>query len=129
MKETIVGGKQEEWHKQVAETDNVPMVDSGEGKPYILRTFEFSINPVVAADMKAKKIKIDKQQLFQSHWPQIRTMLWGDGLVANEDVPPRIQVGKVNYRIFVLCEPKFGVIVNDKINTLQEMFKKKQKTT
>lgn len=116
------------WHGREVSTsadEGVQMVDSGVGKPYILRTFEFAIDPMVNEKMKKEKQVVDKQMLFNSHWPQIRILLWGDGLVANEDVPPRIVVGKKSYRIFVLCEPKFRTMVADKPQTLQEVFKKK----
>lgn len=120
--------KEHDWYGATLETPGTQMVDSGTGKPYILRTFEFAINPKVAKEMRDKKQTMDKQQLFNSHWPQIRLMLMSDGLVANEDVPPRVVVGKKRgkgkYRIFVLCEPKAGVAVVDKVATLQDLFKK-----
>lgn len=80
------------------ETKPVQMVDPGKGKAWILRTFTFGINPAV------KEIPT-KQQLFNSHVKQIEMMLWGDGLKFVYEVPPRIQVTKKFYKIFVLAEP------------------------
>lgn len=108
-----------DWYGSSIETsasDNTPMVDSGTGRTLILRVFEFAINP-------KEKERPNKQDLFNSHWPQLRIMLWGDGLVANQDVPPKVIVGRRRYRIFILCEPKFRTMVNDKTKTLQELFK------
>lgn len=117
-------GEEGDWHNREIQSDTVPMFDSGTGRTYIIREFDFAIDPKVAKELREKKIKIDKQQLFNSHWGQIRALLWGDGLVANQDYPPKVIVGRKKYRIFILCEPKFRTIVNDKVNTLQEVFKK-----
>lgn len=115
----------DKWYGTEIQSDTTQMVDSGTGRPFILRTFEFAKNPKVQMELRDKKIpQPTKQQLFNTHWPQIRTLLWGDGLVANEEVEPRVVIGKKKYRIFILCEPKFGTIVNDKMKTLQEVFNK-----
>lgn len=118
-----------DWYGQQVQTgaeDGVQMVDSGTGKPHILRSFEYAIDPVVNQKMIKDKIPVDKQMIFNSHWPQIRVMLWGDGLVANEDITPRVVMGPKSYRIFVLCEPKLRTMVADKPKTLQEVFKNKR---
>ena len=117
-------GKQIKWYPQQVSTDGVPMVDAGIGRPLILRTFEFSINPVTEAKLKEKNITVTKQDLFNQHWPQIRALIWSDGLVANQEVDPRVIVGKTRYRIFILCEPKFRNLVADRPTTLQDVFKK-----
>jgi len=95
-----------------------PLTDPGIGKPMILRYFEFVFKPGL-------KEKPTKQQLFNYHWPQIRTILWGDGLVANTDVDPRVKVGRKKYKIILLCEPKFKTMVADRPQTLQQLFNKK----
>ncbi len=104
--------------------DGTQMVDSGTGKPFILRTFEFGINPQTSKMFKDLNVRPSKQEIFNSHWPQIRTVLWGDGLVANEDVEPRIVIGADKYQIFVLCEPKMRTMVAERPQTLQDVFKK-----
>ena len=106
-------------------TDSTPMVDAGTGKPLILRTFEFAFSPAFLLKAKAEHITVNKQQIFNFHWPQIRTIIWSDGLVASTDVDPRVIIGKKRYRIFLLCEPKFRNVVVDRPKTLQEIFKKK----
>jgi len=111
--------EKEGWYGMEMQTKpSDPMVDSGTGKPYVLRTFEFAKN-------LSFKGTLTKQEIFNMHWRQIQTFLWGDGLVAHEDVNPRIVIGKKKYRIFILCKPRLMTIVVDKPQTLQEIFKPK----
>ena len=118
MSDTIkVQGKEGDWHAQTLKSDGVPMVDAGIGRPLILRVFEFSIKP------GQKEVPL-KQDIFNSHWAQIRALIWSDGLVASTDVNPRVIIGKKRYRIFILCEPKFRTVIIDKPTTLQDIFKK-----
>lgn len=119
-------GTEGTWHGREIQTDtadSTPMVDGGTGKPYILRQFEFAINPQVNKELKDKKIKVSRQELFNTHWPQIRTSLWSDGLVASTDVEPRVLVGKKAYKIILLCEPKLRTMVAERPTTLQQVFK------
>lgn len=123
-------GTEGKWHGRAAETaaeDSVPMIDAGTGKHHILRSFEFAINPETDKLLKDKKIKANPQEIFNSHWPQIKTMIWGDGLIANEDIAPKVILGRGTYKIFILCEPKLRTIVADKAKTLQEIFAKKKR--
>lgn len=114
----------ENWDAFKIATDGVPMVDSGTGKALVLRTFEFKFNPLKLKEYAKKGVYPTKQGLFNAHWPQIRTIIWGDGFVANTDVAPRVIIGKTQYRIFLLCEPKFRVIIGETPKTLQQVFKK-----
>lgn len=114
----------ENWDAFKIATDGVPMVDAGTGKPLILRVFEFKIDYNKLKQLEEKGIQMDKQLIFNSHWPQIRSTIWGDGLVASTDVDPRVVIGKTRYRIFLLCEPKFRVMIADKPTDLQSIFKK-----
>ncbi len=107
----------EEWYGQEVQTETTELKDLGKGKPYILRSFEFAINPEV-------KVIPTKQELFDSHWPHIKILIWSDGLIANEDIAPRIVIGPEKYQIFVLCEPKTSNVILDKPQTLQDIFKK-----
>ena len=111
--------EKEGWYGNELQTKPTLMVDPGTGKALILRTFEFAKNP----EFKTKAIT--KQELFNMHWRQIRVMLWGYGLVPNEDAEPRIVIDKDKYRIFILCQPKLNTFVADKLKTLQDIFKKK----
>jgi len=114
----------DKWHGAQLGVEGIPLVDAGVGKPLILRVFEFAINPVKVKELKEKGIIVSKQEIFNTHWPQIKMQIWGDGLVANEQVDPRVIIGKKRYRIFILCEPKFRNIVVDKPRTLQQVFDK-----
>lgn len=112
------------WQAQeLGVNSNVPLVDAGTGKPYIIRQFEFSFNPKFIKDVKEKKTIVDKQAIFNSHWKQLEITLWGDGLVPRKDIEPRIIIGKRKYKIVLLCEPRLGVMVAEKAQTLQEITK------
>ena len=115
------------WDAFKVATDGVPMVNDGSGKPLILRVFEYGIDPVKVKEIAEKKIVVNQQQIFNQHWAQIKSLIWSDGLVASTDVPPRVVMGKTRYRIFILCEPKFRVMVADRPKTLQEVFDKNKK--
>lgn len=122
---------QEKWQAQeVGVNSNVPLVDAGTGKQYIIRQFEFAFDPSKIKDIQKKKIPAPtRQELFNSNVRQIRMTLWGDGLVPREDVEPRMIIGKKKYKIILVCEPRLGVIVNDKARTLQEITKPKSLTS
>lgn len=112
------------WRAQeVGVNSNVPLVDAGTGKPYIIRRFEFQFNPQFIKDLKDGKTKLDKQDLFNSNWRQIEITLWGDGLVPRKDIEPRVLIFKKHYQIVLLCEPRLGVMVAEKARTLQEITK------
>lgn len=106
------------WHGATIETPTTPMVDSGTGRPLVLRPFRFAKKEDVWAKMTPSN-----QELFNFHWPQMKAMIWGDGLVANTDVAPRVVIQKKAYTIFVLCEPRFRQMMIDKPRTLQEILK------
>ena len=118
-------GKQDTWEALKIATDGVPMVDAGTGKPLVLRTFEFKLDYKKLKEAEDRHVQIDKQMIFNSHWPQIKNLIWADGLVASTDVDPRVVIGKTRYRIFILCEPKFRVVLADKPTDLQTIFKKR----
>lgn len=115
-----------EWFANTIETPGVPMVDKGIGTAYDLKCFEFAMKP-----LPPNTAYPTRQQLFDAHWPELRTRIWADGLIANEDVPPRVHIGKSRYRIFILCESritKHGRQISKKeVKTLQEVFKKVDK--
>lgn len=109
----------EGWEGQELEVKSDPLVDAGTGKPLVIRIFDFKLNPA----LKRKEFPKNKQDVFNSHARQIKDFLWKDGLVAREDVSPRVQFSKkeMKYRIFVLCEARYGMMWNDKPKTLQEL--------
>lgn len=110
------------WQGATLETPQTPLVDSAKGRPLILRPFRFMKKPDVWAKMTPSN-----QELFNFHWPQMKAMIWADGLVANTDVLPRVVLQKTAYTIFILCEPRWqhgrpGMFI-DKPRTLQEVLK------
>lgn len=109
---TELDGHQYEGAQMQTKSD--PLIDSAKGDVIILRDYTFSINPLV-------KYTPTKQELFNYHWPQIKTMLWKDGLTHSEVVAPRIVIGEKMYTIFITCKPVANVTVNEKPLTLQEL--------
>ena len=106
------------WKAQeVGVNSNVPLVDSGTGKEYVIRQFDFHFNPEVIK----RGMPVDKQSVFNQHWRQIQLLLWKDGLKAYEGIEPRMLISKKTYKIILVCEPRIGVMVADKARTLQSI--------
>ena len=114
--------KDNDWFGSTLETPGTPMIDSGTGRPLIVREFRFAMKPLPPGTPHPTK-----QQLFNAHWPHLQTVIRYDGLVANTDVDPRVVIGKKAYKIYILCEPKFREIVINRPQTLQEIFNPRQK--
>ncbi len=110
-----------DWYGQQIVSDDVPLIDPGEGRAIILRDFRFQFKP--------EAIIPSKQLLFNTAWPRIKEILWADGLEANEDHPPRVVVGKFAYRIFILCEVRGGKFregrMKDKAKDIKQIFDNK----
>lgn len=106
------------WEGQELEVKSDPLMDDGTGSKVIIRMFQFAANPEIL-----KKLKPSKQELFNSHAMQIKSMLWADGLVPRDDISPTVNTSKKRemYRIFVTCEPRLGVSVLETPKTLQEL--------
>lgn len=124
-------GKKKWTGQQVGVNSDVPLMDLGTGQKYIVRQFLFSFNPLKIKEIQEKKIPAPTQQeLFNSNWPQIRTELWKDGLVAiqEKEYPPKIVIGKKRYKIIVVCQARLGTIIAEHVNTLQEVLKPKRLT-
>jgi|ERR1051325_2024641 hypothetical protein len=123
----------EKWNaQQLGVNSDIPLKDDGTGQKYIIRQFLFSFDPEKLQKMRDNKMRIPTdQELFNSNWPQIRTMLWGDGLIAVEEkeYPPKLVRGKGMYKIILTCQPKLGVMVADKMNKLQDVLKPKRLTS
>ena len=109
-----------DWYGQQAQTESQPLVDSGTGVPVIMRFFEFKANPE-----NLRRDKPTKQELFNSHYQQIKITLWADGLQALESIEPAVILSKKkdSYRIMVTCIPKEGVALNETTQTLQQLIK------
>lgn len=114
----------EKWQGQEVSTQSDPLVDPGTGEPFFIRSFTFHFDPKILKGIKDKKIPAPtKQKLFNSNWSQIRTMLWGDGLIAiqEKDFEPRMKIGKKKYTIVLLCKPR------TKVSGIKEMLVDKPK--
>lgn len=111
-----------DWYGQQLVSDDVPLIDPGEGRAIILRDFRFQMIP--------NALVPTNQTLFNLHWPYMKDRLWADGLEANEDYPPRVVVGKFAYRIFILCEVKGGRVregrMRDKAKNINDVLTKKK---
>lgn len=114
--------KDSDWYGQQLVSDDVPLVDAGEGRDIVLREFRFTMLPNAFIPTK--------QLLFNSHWPYIRDRLWADGLEPNEDHPPRVVIGKYAYRIFIVCQLKSSLTGKQRhakgAKSLQDIFDKKK---
>lgn len=115
----------EDWYgRQVETNSDVPLINDGTGKPYIIRQFLFAFSPDTLIKIRNKKIPVPtRQELFNSNWKQIQVMLWSDGLVPAQEAEPRMIIGKKKYKIILLCEPRSKVMVAEKPRTLQEITK------
>lgn len=109
------------WEGSQLEATSDPLIDSNQGKPYVIRFFEYSINPQV-------EYTPSKQELFNHHYKQIRNDLWKDGLTAVESVSPRVLFSKdkKKYYIAVTAEPKLNVAILEKTQTLQQIINQKK---
>ena len=99
-------------------TEGVPLIDPGIGQTVSIRTFGFKMNPNI------KGIP-DKQTLFNSHVRQIKTILWGDGLIPLEEVNPRVIINakKHTYQFFIPCKARREVLFMEKPKNLSEHLK------
>lgn len=92
--------------------------DIGQGAALIIRQFTFGINPEAFKDHQPSK-----QELFNFHWKGIEMMLWKDGLMAFDGVPPRLVFNKEksNYQIFVASRPARGNVLLETPQTLSQI--------
>lgn len=96
--------------------DPTPLIDVAQGRTVAIRLFEFKMNPEVIN--KA----IDKQELFNQHAKQIRTILWADGLQPLEEVSPRVilNISKGEYQIFIPCISRSSTAFIEKAQNLSQ---------
>lgn len=108
------------WEGQDIEVKSDPLIDNENSGALILRSFYYKANPVTMKEQKPTK-----QKIFNSHLKQIEAMLWGDGLTPFTPIEPRIIVSKKRdeYKIFIACVPKKGVMLNETPLTLQQITK------
>ena len=124
--EKFIGFKgKEKWQGSQVQVESQPLIDPGVGQPTIIRTFIFKANPEFLKKNKGLR-GIDKQELFNNHWRLLQIELWKDGLMAVEEVSPKITFRKNHYFIQITCKARFGVIVVDSPQKLQDYLNRKR---
>lgn len=108
--------KNDTWQGQEVEVRSDLETDHNTGKPIILRFFSFTVNPI-----EFQKAHPTNQQIFNNHAQQIRLFLWRDGLDVVTAIEPKVIRTKDGYNIAVTCQPKAGVSLLDKTQSLQEI--------
>lgn len=117
------------WETAKGQVWSDPILDPGTGRPMFIRQFFFKYHKPTHEKIKAKQIpEPTNQQLFDQAWRVIRPLLWGDGLIANEDIEPKIVRGKEGYIIILTCEPRLGQVVTDRISNLTRLLNDKPKS-
>jgi hypothetical protein len=94
--------------------------DLNEGKPVIIRSFDFKANPEAFAVRTPSG-----QELFNAHIKQIEVHLWKDGLQVMPDVKPQLKLAKnrSGYRIVVGAEQAKGHILSETPQSLMDLTK------
>jgi len=109
----------EVWEGQEMAAESDPIFDPGMGQTLTIRKFDFRGNPEIEQAPS-------KQELFNAHWPQIKTMLWKDGLVEMEEIPPKLMFTRTGYTIVVVAKARLGVMWNDRPLTLNDILPSKK---
>jgi hypothetical protein len=92
--------------------------DLGTGKPVVMRSFTFKLNPEAF-----KAMAPSKQELFDTHVKGIEMHLWRDGLTFEKRHEPHILFNKQRtaYTIFVVATPSHKDVLLEKTQTLTEI--------
>lgn len=104
-----------EWEADHQETDAVPLIDGGTGKPIILRTFEFQIAP-------NEKVPTN-EQLIEAHKSKITMFLWKDELVLIQELKVVKSKDQHHFRIFATCQPRAGSSIIAEPQLIQNVMK------
>lgn len=120
-KDTPIGDVKElKWEGEEVQAESKTKIeeDTGTGQAVILRFFEFGVNVE-----EFKKHKPTAQELFNSHYRGMTSLMWGDGLKPFEGVEPRLQFSKdkKKYRFIMACVPSAGNVLTDKPKTLSQL--------
>lgn len=95
--------EQEGWYGSTMETERHNIEDPAQGRPIILRKFEFKYNPA----LKGKPTK--KQILTKDYIKFLENTLWADNLEMIQD--PKVAFHKTGFTIFATCQAKRGNII------------------
>lgn len=101
-----------------AQSDTKIEQDKGSGQAITIRVFEFGANVEIF-----KQHKPTAQELFNSHWKGMESLLWRDGLRPFEGSQPRLVFSKdkTKYRFYIPCIYSFYKVVTEKHHTLTEL--------
>lgn len=103
----------EEWHGAAVETDATQLTDTVNGKPIIMRVFEFKLPPLKPEEMPTK------EQLLDFHKTKIMGFLWRDELVPIKDLwSCAIANDGLSFKIFTPCQAKAGSVILEKTELL-----------
>jgi hypothetical protein len=103
-----------EWEGDHKETETQPLISSDNGKPIVLRCFEFELPPGV--DMPSNLA------LLEAHKSRITTFLWKDELIPIQEFKVVKAKDQKHFRIFATCQAKAGSAIIEKPKTLQKLF-------
>lgn len=94
--------------------------DTGTGQTIDLRFFDFATNPEAFKDHQPTA-----QELFNTHWRGMLSIMWRDGWKPYDAIEPRFMFSKdkLHYRFIIACVPTLGNTVSDKPRTLTELIK------
>jgi hypothetical protein len=94
--------------------------DLGTGQTIDLRFFDFASNPVAFKDHQPTA-----QELFNTHWRGMLSLLWKDGWKPYDAIEPRFMFSKdkSHYRFIIACVPTLGNTVSDTPRTLTQLIK------
>lgn len=111
--------KQTTWYGHDINAQSAPLIDPGTGQTLTIRVFEFGVNPAWKGTVPSK------QAVFNMHWKQLKTILWGDGLVAiqEKEFEPKIEFRGDRYYIFLTCQPRNNTFFANKAKPLHEYLK------
>lgn len=113
-----------EWLAQTLSTESETHLedDEGTGDAAIIRMFEFKVNPEAF-----KQFTPTEQELFNTHYKGIESLLWRDGMKVMPEVEPRLTFSKNKkmYRIFIGAKPMKGHLLTEKPKTLSEIARSK----
>ena len=103
------------WEADEQETETHPLVNEGNGKPIILRTFEFELPPGVEMP--------SNQHIIEAHKSKITAFLWKDELVLIQDLKVVRSKDQKHFRIFATCQPRAGSSIIEKPQLIQDLMR------
>lgn len=106
-----------EWESDHKETEAIPLINEGTGKPIILRSFKFNLPP--GMDMPSD------DQILDAHKTRVTTFLWKDELVPVLDYKVVKDNKKHSFIIFATCQAKAGSVIMEEPKLIQNIMRPK----